>query len=167
MPTATWVALANLTLSSTDSEVTFGSLPNTYRDLVIIVTSSPGNTGVPGGDARNLLMTFNGDTGNVYKRVIMSGDGTTTRSLSDTQQWLALDWYAHTNNSFHDHIIHVMDYSATDKHKTVLTRARSTNATEALALRWPNTNAVTSISILYNANTLAAGSTFALYGIVS
>jgi hypothetical protein len=167
MPTATYIALANLTLTTTDSEVVFSSIPASFRDLVLVVTSSVGDTGAPGGTARNLLMRFNSDTTNHYTKVIMSGDGTTARALSDTQEWVTLDWYAHSNNGIHDHIAHIMDYSATDKHKTTLARARSTNATEALVSRWPSTNAITSISVFYSSNTLASGSTFALYGIVS
>jgi hypothetical protein len=165
MPTPTYTPLATITLSSSASTVTFGSIPNTYKDLVLVVTSAAGNTGAPGGNSRNLLMRFNGDTSNSYTRVIMSGDGSTARSTSDTQSWFSLDWYGHTNNATHDHLIQVMDYSATDKHKTVLTRVRSTAATEAMASRWPSTSAVATISIFYDSNTLASGSTFSLFGI--
>ena len=165
MPQATYIPLATITLSSTDSSVDFANIPGTYKDLILIVTSAAGNTGAPGGNARNLLMRFNGDTSNSYTRVIMSGDGSTARSTSDTQSWFALDWYGNTNNTTHDHLIQIMDYSATDKHKTVLTRVRSTAATEAMASRWPSTNAVTAISVFYDSNTLAIGSTFSLYGI--
>lgn len=165
MGTPTYIALATTTLSTAASSVTFGSIPQSYRDLVLVVTSAAGNTGAPGGNARNLLMRFNNDTSNSYVRVIMSADGSTTRSTADTQTWFALDWYATTNNSTHDHIMQIMDYSTTDKHKLVLTRVRSTAATELLASRWPSKNAVTSISIFYDSNTLAAGSTFSLYGI--
>jgi hypothetical protein len=167
MPTPTYIALANLTLTSADSEVVFSSIPNTYKDLVVVVTSSVGNTGSPGGNARNLLMRFNNDANTHYTRVVMSGDGTTARITSDTQQWHALDWYAHSNNTFHDHIIHIMNYSANDMHKTVLTRARSTNGSELVASRWPTNAVLTSIQIFYDANTLAIGSKFALYGIAS
>lgn len=165
MGTPTYIALATTTLATAASSVTFGSIPQSYRDLVIVVTSAAGNTGAPGGNARNLLMRFNGDSTNSYTRVIMSADGSSTRSTSDTQSWFALDWYATTNNSTHDHIMHAMDYSATNKHKILLTRVRSTGGTEVLASRWASKDAVTSISIFYDSNTLAAGSTFSLYGI--
>ena len=59
-----------------------------------------------------------------------------------------------------------MDYSATDKHKTVLIRANHPGETVACAGRWANTAAITSITI-NTASTFVIGSVFSLYGIVS
>ena len=62
----------------------------------------------------------------------------------------------------------LMDYSATDKHKTVLTRSGTNlDGVEALAGRWANTAAVTSWVILTSSAAFASGTTFALYGIQS
>lgn len=167
MPTTTYIPLSTITTSSSTSVVTFSNIPNTYRDLILTATSGAGNTGAPGGNARNLLARFNNDSSNIYSRVIMSGDGSTPRSTSDTQTWLALDWYGHTNGGMHDHMLQIMDYSTTNKHKTVLTRISSTAATESMVTRWPSTSAINSISIFYDSNTIAAGSIFSLYGVVA
>jgi hypothetical protein len=65
-------------------------------------------------------------------------------------------------------IAHFMDTSATDKHKTVLTRFNDAgNEVAAAAFRWADTNAVTSITIGQDSGSFNIGSTFALYGIVS
>jgi hypothetical protein len=163
--TPTYVLLNQITLAAASSSVTFSNIPQGYGDLVLVTSTAAGNTGSPGGNARNLLVRANGDSGNNYPRVIMSGDGGTARSTSDTQSWFALDWYGHTNLTFHIHQLQFLDYSATDKHKTVLNRVFSTNATEAIAHRWANTAAINSLSIFYDSNTLAAGSAFYLYGV--
>jgi hypothetical protein len=167
MPTNTYTPLATITLTGTDSEVVFASIPTTYRDLILVVTSAAGSPGNPGGTQRNLLMRFNSDGSSVYNRVIMGGDGTTARATSDVQPWFALDWYGTTNSTTHDHIVQIMDYAQTDKHKTILARVRSTSATEALVSRWGSTAAVNTISVFYDSNTLAAGSTFSLYGVIA
>jgi hypothetical protein len=70
-------------------------------------------------------------------------------------------------------IIQVMDYSATDKHKTVLVRA-NTNAPSvsgvvyASAGRWASTSAVTSLVLLPEVGpNFAIGSTFNLFGVIA
>jgi hypothetical protein len=59
-----------------------------------------------------------------------------------------------------------MDYSATDKHKTVLSRANNAaNGVTAIAGRWASTSAITSIVLTFQSSSLATGSTVALYGV--
>lgn len=165
--TPTYTLLNQITLATASSSVAFSNIPQNFADLILVTNTAAGNTGAAGGNARNLLIRANGDSGSNYRRVIMSGDGGSARSTSDTQSWFALDWYGHTNLTFHLHQLQFFDYSATDKHKTVLNRVTSTNATESIAHRWTNTAAINSLSIFYDANTLAAGSTFSLYGVVA
>jgi hypothetical protein len=68
--------------------------------------------------------------------------------------------------------LNFLDYSATDKHKTTLTRSgysdlSSVATVEATAIRWANTAALTSIVFSTNVGSFSTGSTFALYGIAS
>ena len=62
-----------------------------------------------------------------------------------------------------------MDYSVTDKHKPVLSRAGSLGKeVTAFHTRWPSTAAITSIQLIAGASdTWIVGSTFALYGIAA
>ena len=158
MPTATYIALANLTLGSADAEVEFSSIPATYRDLVLVInadTASSGNAG---------KIQINGDTtvGNYTSvRMVGSSGGASSNTNGETIRW---EVSAASNNLI---IVNFMDYSATDKHKTVLVRANANGAAvEASANRWANTNAITSFKVYYGYN-FSAGATFALYGIVS
>jgi hypothetical protein len=70
-------------------------------------------------------------------------------------------------------IIQVMDYSATDKHKSVLVRANSDAPSQngvvaAVAGRWASTSAVTSVVLLPEVGpNFASGSTFNLFGVIA
>lgn len=98
-----------------------------------------------------------------------------TNSGSATTTSIQLDFYGFTNTNLGQvATINIMDYSATDKHKTTLIRngkqGGSNDGVEAIAGRWANTAAITSLeifSITGGGITFSAGSTFALYGIAS
>jgi hypothetical protein len=163
MPTGTYIALADLTLSTGDSSITFSSIPASYRDLVLIVSGT--STG-GGFFAMRLNSSATG-----YSRVAMAGNGSTTISYTaGSTEFIDTGFAIGANNSF-VHIANFMDYSATDKHKTVLVRGNTPQNTAnqpiaAGAFRWANTNAVTSIEV-FMGNTFNSGTTFTLYGIVS
>jgi hypothetical protein len=151
--------LATVTLGASASSVTFSSIPATYRDLILIVTAS-------GGGEVDERLRFNGDTGSNYSFVRMYGDGSTTVSSSTTTTYIRN--IAFGLSALHNVIIQIMDYSATDKHKTTLGRGNnaSTN-TIATAGRWANTAAITSIDYSFSSGSFPAGSTFNLYGVIA
>jgi len=161
------VALANITLASSASTVTFSSIPATYRDLRLVInyTLSANPT------ARDSFIAFNGDTGANYSYVYMYGSGSSTGSSSvgsdNNIQW-PLDASGSRITTIQ---MNIMDYSATDKHKTVIMRADDAGyMTLAEAGRWASTSAITSMMITSGdsgSRPFIAGSTFSLYGIVS
>jgi len=157
------VALATTTLGSAASSVTFGSIPATYRDLRLVM--------IPKATAlTDVRITLNGDTGSNYPWVVMGGSTTNTAfSASGTQPSLvvAYDNRATTDAST-NYLLDIMDYSATDKHKSILVRNNNpSQQVESLSNRWASTSAVTTIYVYATSSTFAAGSTFALYGIAS
>lgn len=106
---------------------------------------------------------LNADTGANYYEVYMEGTGSATGSQSNSGSYFSTWW----TGAYEQGIINLMDYSATDKHKSVLMRyGQSSGGVNAWASRWANTAAVTQIQ-LYTTSTFAAGSTFALYGIAA
>lgn len=168
MATATYIALANLTLTGTDSSITFSSIPATYRDLVLVISAASDDAAT----ADNIGVYFNSSTSN-YSTVRMLGTGSTTISgtapVSTRIAQITVP-AANLTGQFGSAIINVMDYSATDKHKTVLVRSNTPgDQTHAAAGRWADTSAITSVTIDLYASTdnFISGSTFALYGIVS
>jgi hypothetical protein len=157
MPTPTYTPLATVTLAGTASSVTFSSIPATYRDLILVIE------GLATSDSA-IKIAFNSDTTDAnYPFVYMRGNGSTTDS--NTADRLISQFYSASRNNL---ICQIMDYPATDKHKTLLIRDQNANAqTLARAMRWSNTSAVTSIAITTATSTFAATTTFALYGVIA
>jgi len=158
MPTSTYTPLATLTLASSASSVTFSNIPGTYRDLVFVFNGT-----VPSGYF--FRAQFNGDTGNNYSNMQMYGDGSSPGSGTINGDNINLGQLQPTHNMA---IANIMDYSATDRHKTVLNRGDAISTiTIANVGRWANTAAITSIRLFPSSGSFTTGSTFNLYGIVS
>jgi hypothetical protein len=166
MPTPTYTPLANITLGSSATSISFSSIPATYRDLVVVVNGS--FTGSHGP-----YMRFNSDTGSNYSNLIMANDVGTPFSAQEVATSFYGSWTANLSGARYTGVFQVMDYSATDKHKTALWRTNYTSSAsaqivEAFAGRWANTAAITTLTVGASAtNGFATGTTFALYAIVS
>jgi hypothetical protein len=160
----TYVALANITLGTAASTVTFSSIPATYRDLILVVEGTTVGT----GGAR---LRLNNDSGSNYHYVLMYAlaNGSIASASAGGQTLMFPTTSETTSGERFYYTAQIMDYSATDKHKTVLFRDHEKNATVigASAQRWANTVAVTQLNLLLNTSSYATGSTFTLYGIAS
>jgi hypothetical protein len=163
MPTPTYTPLANITLGATAASVTFGSIPGTYRDLVLVITAR--NTI---GNGYEIYARINGDTNNNYPTVFMGAETSSLVSFArNTNGAATIGWSDGTNNGIV--VAHFLDYSTTDKHKHILSRNGNVDQAKVYAevVRWANTSTITSIQLLNIGTPLfTAGSTFALYGIV-
>ena len=161
MPTATYIPLATITLSSSAASVNMASIPNTYKDLILVID--------PKGLAGNWVQVeFNNDTSTVIPGVRALGDGSTT--ISQTQNNAFIDAGFFNSGAVGNTILQIMDYSATDKHKTVLNRwnnnaGSGANYVAMAAFRYPVTTAISSIRVKSNSGNLASGTTVNLYGI--
>ena len=159
---ATYDLLDSTTLTSSASSVTFSSLDTVaagYRDLILVVSGTNAT-----GD-QTLRIQINGDTGSNYYSVRMNGSGSTaTSNALSAQDNVQLGVFGTTQAVC---ITQIMDYSATDKHKTLLSRGDiAASSTRATAGRWANTSAITSIYV-YGSNSYNFAATFSLYGIAS
>jgi hypothetical protein len=165
MPTPTYTPLATVTLATTAASVTFSSIPTTYRDLILVMNPT---TNVNGAYP---LVRANSNSGNNYSRVWMRGLGAGLDSAS-TSVMTSFDIGNVLSSTPATFILQFMDYSATDKLKSLLLRADTTYvgtdaATMAAAQVYRSTSAITSLQILLGSGLYASGSTFSLYGIVS
>lgn len=152
--TPTYVLLNQVTLAASSSSVTFSSIPQNYGDLVLVIQ---------GTGAAQFRLNPNGDSSNA-SLVYMDGYGSSTGAGTDTKISL---WYASNSDSFSS-ISQIFDYSALDKHKTVLTRAGAgSSAVSAYASRWASTSPITSLAVVSSTGNLAIGSTIFLYGLVA
>jgi hypothetical protein len=163
MPTATYIPLANFTVTTAAPSVTFASIPSSYRDLLIVAQ-------VLGSTTLQTRMRLNGDAGTNYSYQRMSGSGSArTSAFARTQTLAFLSSVAQaTTTGYLQMNINIMDYSVTDKTKTIISRAdQPANGTEAFSNRWGNTAAINSVQILTSTGNFAVGSNFALYGILA
>jgi hypothetical protein len=156
MPTPTYIALATITLTQNDSTIQFASIPNTYRDLVLVGRYQLSNAGV-------LTHAFNGNSQGIDR--LRAGALATLNVYTDygsddnIGEWNNGDDWASV-------IINLMDYSATDKHKTGLMRNDGVVRNWMYVFRWNSTSAITSYALSTN-QSFISGSRFTLYGIVS
>ena len=169
MPTPTYIPLATKTLTATATSVTFSSISQAYRDLVLVANIASTT------DYVNVRFQFNGSTTAIYSNVWMYGTGTSEVSSSNTTSGIqvAYDMVRTTASARNSVILNVMDYSATDKHKSVLVRNGQTGTagvgygTSAIAGRFATTAAIVSMKIAPASGNFIVGSTFTLYGIAS
>jgi hypothetical protein len=154
-----YVALANVTLGSSVSVVTMSSISQSYRDLVLVI-----NGKVVSGSDLGIFITLNSDFGNNYNDVYMEGiDGTT---ISSRVSNAGASTVGILNSNDANYILNFIDYSATDKHKTFLSRNNNeSRSVRAMAHRWANTSAISSIRIAASSSTWVSGTTIALYGV--
>lgn len=152
--------------------VTFSSIPSTYKHLqirfIIKDTDTTTNVQIP----VNIRMNSDSTTSN-YALHRMYGDGTsvTTNAYTNTYSYVRA-WMAsvsNVSNTFGTGIVDILDYSNTNKYKTVRSiSGTATNASGAVALSsglWMSTNAIDTLYIYSDNGNLAQYSHIALYGI--
>lgn len=163
----TYEPIETTTLSSSQASVTFSSFSG-YTDLVLVCSIISVST--PGGQSSSLQ--FNSDTGSNYSYTRFGGSGTATtsgHSLNNTLIYLSGNGDASTTTPSTT-ITHIMNYSNTTTHKTVLSRGSWSGTSKETDIRvgvWHSTSAITSIKISAYAANFASGSTFTLYGIAA
>ena len=168
---STYTPLATTTLGSTQSTITFSSIPSTYTDLIIIgswfrVTTSGNNLG----------MRLNSDTGTNYSNTNLEGNGSSAgsgRNSNDTYARIGAIQNGYTASSTESLpiIIHLNNYSNTTTYKSILSRYNQASSVSGAAVAlWRSTSAITTIDLAaFSPGTgqFGSGSTFTLYGIAS
>lgn len=153
------------------STITFSSIPSTYTHLQLrgIVRSTTSGTSI--GD--NVDLRFNSDSGSNYARHLLQGDGSTAATSTNTSGSLTRFTVAPragtTASTFTGFVMDILDYANTNKYKTLRTLSGvDTNGAGIVMFisgLWMSTSAVTSITLLPEANNFSEYSQFALYGI--
>ena len=151
--------------------VTFSSIPSTYTHLQLRFIARANNA----SNMFSAAMRYNSDSGTNYTYHLMYGSGGTTISaFSGTGQ--NVDYSpnvmgTNTSNTFVGNIVDILDYTNTNKLKTIRTfSGGDINAVGgAISLGsslWQSTSAINSIAISTNGyGNLLQYSHFALYGI--
>ena len=166
MATPTYTLIDSTTLASIAASVTFSGISATGKGDLVLVSeifddaSNPSPLG---------FLTLNGDSTSSYSYVYMQGTGSAASSISiASRAYLEVTKFSPTNNSTLV-ITQISDFSATDKHKSVLSRSGNfASGVMAFAGRWANTSAITSLTMdAWDNRRFAVGSTFHLFQIVS
>ena len=151
-------------LTTTTASITFSSIPQTYTDLLVLVSAR----GDAGGQ-RDCYISFNGSTSNFSNRFIeMSNDiassGTTARYIGPVSGTTT------TANLFSNAAIYIPNYTGSTYKSfsgdfVAENNAQGTNALDLSAQLWSDTAAITSIGFAPSGGSFIQYSTFYLYGI--
>lgn len=162
-------SIATVTVGGTPAtEILFNSIPQTYKHLQIraLVRNNRAAT------ASNTYFRFNGDTGANYAVHVLTGTGASATAgvSAGINIMLAQDPSASfTANCFAGQIYDILDYSNTNKNKTVrILQGYDGNGSGEVQLwsgLWMGTNALTSIRFFPNSGEYVQYTQFALYGI--
>jgi hypothetical protein len=166
-------SIATVTVGSGGSStITFSSIPSTYTHLQLrwIARDSQANTGL------GLYMRINNNTGSNYSRHWLRGNGSAAsaaNSVSDTLISLGgVPGSSSPASIFGVGIIDILDYTNTNKYKTVRSMQGTNQNTTAddniffvSGVMFANTDAVTQVDVIADGAGFVQYSQFALYGI--
>ena len=171
-------SIATTTLSSAASTITFSSIPSTYTHLQVRFI---GKSVTTNGTYDALLMRFNSDTATNYSQHAIIGNGTSAVvDVNNGVGYIIVDPIASSGaiaNNFGVGIIDILDYTNTNKFKTIKnTSGFDNNATGGTNFQygyktessgnWRSTSAISTITFnTGSASNFAQYSQFALYGI--
>jgi len=163
-----YVLLETIQLTQNAASVTFDNIPQTgYTDLKVDMS-------VRGTTAQIYTLMdiwFNGSTTGFSSRGV-EGNGSSAVSYTNPSIYLNAATGANaTANTFSSNSVYIPNYTSSNFKSVSVDGVLENNATTAYASLqaglWSNTAAITSIQIIPRADSLAAGSTFSLYGVAA
>lgn len=176
MPSPTYVALAKTVLTGSQASITFSSIPSTYTDLILVVSSRQQDSG---SYFEQFYLEFNGSATAVYSQTMVRGNSSVAGSNQNSTQayfnYLYQTGPSNTANTFGSVEIYIPNYTgSTNKvmSSTSVVENNSTTAGESwiagAAQLWRNTSAINQIKLTASgggAGNFTSGSRFDLYGI--
>lgn len=161
----TYVPIATTTLTSVTQNLSFASIPQTYTDLVLVLSLRASTT------ASDAYFRYNNDSATNYSDTVLRGNGSTASSVRDTSAPgidIGVTAVSTDVSSFQTPtIINIMNYANTTTFKTALIRtSNSTAMVSAIVGLWRSTAAISTINIVHRGTGWDVGSTATLYGIL-
>ncbi len=166
----TYELIASNTLTSSAASVTFSSIPSTYTDLVLRIS-------IRLASGSYCSIRLNGISTNTYSRTGIAASGTGVGNISNSNinylRIINVDNSTNTANTFSSEEIYLPNYVVSQNHPVSIFGATEDNSTAGntlgvIAGLWSNTSGISSIEIadhIGGTATMAAGSSFFLYGI--
>lgn len=170
----TVVLLAEITTSGSQASVTFDSIPDTYRDIIIRVRGR-GDTAAAAIDIRAVI---NGDTGNNYHYEDLHASSTTsviTENVSQASLFLGYLPAASSTSNYAGMIETTLaDYLGTTFFKAMISKYSFSLGTGSFSQgigtssgEWISTAAIDSIKVLPSAGAFVDGCIVSLYGVAA
>lgn len=161
--TSDYETIASQVLTSTTGQITFDSIPSTYRHLQFRISASAATD-------TQLDVTFNNDSGSNYWTggFVSTGIGNFPEVVGNrsTMIWEGL---SSVTNVFTGYVVDIIDYKETSKNKQVRIFSGYQDNTAArfsiFSNVWQSTNAINRIDLFARSSTFKVGSVFSLYGI--
>lgn len=163
--TNSYESIATVTLSSSQSDITFSSIGTNWKHLQIR------GRGFASSNGLSFRLRFNSDSTASYATHYLVGDGATVSAGAITSTTSIIAGTAPESTTVAGALVcDILDYANTNKNKTTRSLAGADmNGAGGYATLysgvWLNTNAITSVTLTLLANSFTSGSTFALYGI--
>lgn len=160
---ATYEPISTQTLGTAVADVYFTSIPQTYTDLMLVISSKS-------AAFQQIGYRLNSNNTNIYSQTQLGGTGSSAVSQRQSSETYAkLNWYGGSGNQWGVTTAHFMNYSNTTTFKTCISRGSALvefNGVDATVSLWRNTSAITAINVLGGGGAnFSIGSTFTLYGI--
>lgn len=162
MATNTWVPIATYDAPSTQSTITFNSIPQTYKNLVL-----RGTVQVTNGGASYLTVRYNNNTGSVYDSLqFYSSDPVACYTANNQSNFEIVGNQFQTFRPF-QFDLNLNSYSVTNKYKTTFLNCRPGDNTSRYMIGTfkDTSNPVSRIDIISSAASMATGTTFTLWGL--
>ena len=148
------------------ASISFTSIPATYTDLLLSFSVRTSQSAVNG----KVNIVFNSDATNQSRRVLY-GDGASAGSGTASNLEIDVNANTSTSNSFSNSMVYIANYGSSAAKSISSDSVQENNATTAIMVLnaglWNDTDAITSISLEGNGNTLLQYSSASLYGITS
>ena len=144
------------------ANIDFTSIPATYTDLVVKISTRCSTTTTAG------TVSFNG-SGSNFTGIRLYGDGASATSGSSTSAILTND-SSYTASTFANSEIYIPNYASANYKSVSIDGVSETNATTAYAMLnailWSNTAAINQVTITPAGGNFVQYSTASLYGIL-
>jgi len=161
--TNSYESIQTYTLSSSQSSVTFSSIPGTFKHLQVRAISKNSS-----GINSNSVLSLNGSA--IGYRHFLFGVGSSAGAGSATNGEGVISATNSVSNAFGAFVMDILDYTNTNKNKTVrVLQGVEDNSSGVVAfnsfLYSNDTNAITSLTLTSSGTNFVQYSQFALYGI--
>jgi len=161
---ATYKHIAQELLTSSASTISFTSIPQTYTDLLLKISTRNGN-------GLSQFLTFN-STSTGYAGKLIQGTGTSANAQTTATTYLTMLCADNrsTGNTFGNAEVYITNYTSSNTKAVRIDSVTETNDNnfayrELLAGSWANSAAITTITLTPEVGTFASGSLVNLYGI--